>query len=492
MTAFTIGRVFTPLPWAVWLIEATGAFQAWREGATVLDPTCGDGVFLEAFVALARREGITVTPEAAARLHGVEIVAADREQARERMRARWGLDLAADAIRTADFVTADIPRRYGVVVGNPPWVNFGDLPAPLKAAWGPSFVGHGLVKDRSEVLLGMSRADVATLMVKKALDGVLADGGVAAFFLPLSMFFNAGANDRFRPFPASTHGYRVVRLWDFGRERVFAGVSTRFGAALFDRRPPQTWPVETHVRGDGGWTRAYSTAGDRRSGAWLRHEAPAAPAAAPAIAVGPAQKPRQGVNTCGANRLLVFERLPGGFRNGLGETVDLEEELVFPLMDAGSFGRPFAGPRRFVLLPHDPGTGRPLTAAVLGRHGRAAAYLSRHRDALMRRRGTLIGTHIARGTWWALLGAGAYAFAPWKVAWEALGGRRFAPAVLAGRFQGNQALHAFCPCAGEEEAETLAAALRRPEVETWLRSSTMAGTCNWAQPGRVAQILAFR
>jgi hypothetical protein len=36
---FQIGRVFTPLPWAMWLIDITGAFQAWREGATVLDPT---------------------------------------------------------------------------------------------------------------------------------------------------------------------------------------------------------------------------------------------------------------------------------------------------------------------------------------------------------------------------------------------------------------------------------------------------------------------
>ncbi len=64
---FNIGRVFTPLPRAIWLIEVTGAFLAWLEGATVLDPTCGEGAFLEAFVALARREGIRITREALAR-----------------------------------------------------------------------------------------------------------------------------------------------------------------------------------------------------------------------------------------------------------------------------------------------------------------------------------------------------------------------------------------------------------------------------------------
>ena len=488
---FEIGRVFTPLVWAMWLIETTGAFRAWRDGAAVLDPTCGDGVFLEAFVALARRDGLKVTSEAAGRLHGVEIVAADAAAARARIRTRWGVTLAAGAIRTADFVTAAMPSRYGVVVGNPPWVNFADLPPALKAAWAPAFVGHGLVTDRRQVLLGTSRADVAALVVKRALDSVLADGGVAAFFIPLSMFFNNGANDRFRPFPASSHRYRVVTLWDFGREAVFAGVATRFGAVLFDRERPQTWPVETRVRSDGGWTPCYSTASDRRSGAWLRHEARVS-TAPPAIPATPAQKPRQGVNTCGANDVLIFARDGDRFRNGLGETAALEEELVFPLMNTGSFGRPCRGPQRFVLVPHDTGTGRPLAWPALARHERAAAYLSRHRDTLMRRRGVLIGSHIAKGSWWALLGVGGYAFAPWKVAWEALGRRRFTPQVLEGRWQGNQALHAFCPCASRAEAEALAAALSRTEVEAWLRSSAMAGTCNWAQPGRIAQLLAFR
>jgi hypothetical protein len=505
---FEIGRVFTPLRWAIWLIEASGAFRAWRDGAAVLDPTCGDGVFLEAFVALARRDGLKVTPEAAGRLHGVEIVAADAGAARERIRTRWSVTLADDAIRTADFVTAATPGRYDIVVGNPPWLNFADLPAALKAAWAPAFVGHGLVTDRRDVLLGMSRADVAALVVKRALDDVLADGGVAAFFIPLSMFFNSGANDRFRPFPASAHRYRVVRLWDFGREAVFAGVATRFGAALFDRKGPQTWPVETRVRSGGGWTPWCSTASDRRSGAWLRHAAHMT-TAPPTITVSPTQKPRQGVNTCGANDVFIFEREGSRVRNGFGEEWELEEELLFPLMNAASFVRPLcagnppagapgrkrSGPairRRWILLPHDRGTGRPLGWPAIARYQGVAAYLSRHRDVLMRRKGTLINSHIGRGLWWALLGVGPYSFAPWKVAWEALGKRSFTPAVLEGHWQGNQALHAFCPCCSLQEADALAAALSRAEVESWLKSSAMAGTCNWAQPGRIGQLLGLR
>jgi hypothetical protein len=491
--SFQIGRVFTPLPWATWLIEVTGAFRAWLDGAAVLDPTCGDGVFLEAFVALAHREGISLTRDALTRLHGVEIVAADKARALERIRTRYGAKLAGRNIRTADFITATFPGRYDILVGNPPWINFTDLPAGLKATWGPEYIRHQLVTDKREVLLGGSRADVAALVLKKALDDVLADAGRAAFFIPLSIFFNSGANDRFRPFPSSGHAYRVVRLWDFGQEAVFDGVSTRYGAALFDRQGPQEWPVETHVRDNGLWTPAYSTASDRRSGTWHQHRTPdAGRDAPPAIGISPSQKPRQGVNTCGANDVFIFERDGDRLRNGLGEECELEEELLFPLMNGASFGRPRNARQRFILLPHDTRTGRPLARDAIAKCKRAAAYLASHRDTLMRRKGTLINSQIGRGFWWALLGVGPYAFAPWKVAWEALGKKSFTPAVLDGRWQGNQALHAFCPCSSRQEAEALAAALRRTEVETWLKSSAMAGTCNWAQPGRIAQVLTVR
>ena len=136
-----IGRVFTPLSWAVWLIEVSGAFRAWLDGATVLDPTCGQGAFLEAFVSLARREGINVTLDALARLHGIEIVEADKSPLLERISARYDAKLVANNIATADFITTKIQARYDVIVGNPPWINFTDLPDELKVKWAPAFIG---------------------------------------------------------------------------------------------------------------------------------------------------------------------------------------------------------------------------------------------------------------------------------------------------------------------------------------------------------------
>lgn len=80
------------------------------------------------------------------------------------------------------------------------------------------------------------------------------------------------------------------------------------------------------------------------------------------------------------------------------------------------------------------------------------------------------------------MGVGAYSFAPWKVAWDALVKKAFIPVLLDGTWQGNQALHAYCPCDTKEEAERLLEALSEKRIEQWLKSFPMDGTCNWAQP----------
>jgi hypothetical protein len=493
-----IGRIFTPLAWAIWLIEQSGAFEAWLQGACVLDPTCGHGSFLEAFLSLARQRGQRIRPADVPRLYGIEMVGADKAVFLARIWRNYGVHFPEENFTLSDFIVGPSRRRFDLLVGNPPWANFADLPAELKQRWSAHFIRHGLVKSRRDVLLGKSRADVASLVVKKAIDEALCDGGRAAFFVPMSMFFNSGANDRFRPYPGSDHSYRVLRLWDFGSERIFEGVATRYGAALFEKRSPQAWPVETFAYADHQWRRAFSTASDRQSGCWQRHGKPF-PAGwgdrSPRIEIHAAQKPRQGINTCGANEVFIFTRESDGrFRNGRGEIVELESELMHPLMHVELFkwNDSRLAESKWILVPHDTGDGRPLDAAALASFPRSRAWLAANRHKLTSRKGTMIRERIARGLWWSLLGVGPYSFSPWKVAWGALGKRRFRPVVLEGRWQGNQALHAFCPCASKADAMNLCASLRTEAVARWLESSAMAGTCNWAQPGRISQLLTFR
>lgn len=483
-----IGRVFTPVAWAKWLVEQTGAYRAWCEGATVCDPTFGGGAFIAAFCELAQRDGIALTSARVGALYGRELEPSDKPRLLRQVYEKYGVTLVADNFTVGDVLSPLFSQRFDVLVGNPPWCNFSALPSEFRERWAEMFLEHGLVRNRKDVLLGASRADIATLILKKTIDENLQPGGLASFFVPLSIFFNSGANDLFRPYPGSSHRYQVAKLWDFVDEKIF-DVSTRYGAVKIIRSAGQKWPVETFVRSKTGWLKTSSSSSDGAQGFWQRYEKRNARVLAnPKIVIAEGQKPRQGLNTCGANHVLIIVKDKDRFINGLGEIVDVEEELLYPLIDKANFAGEMVA-RRMVLVPHAPSSGRPLTAAQLSRYPRTVAYLNSKRGVLEQRKGTLLSAHIKRGTWWALLGVGPYSFAPWKVAWEALGKSAFKPRVFPGRWQGNQALHAYCPCESEIHAEHLKRALSAPSVEEFLRASAMGGTLNWAQPGRVSKLL---
>lgn len=124
-----------------------------------------------------------------------------------------------------------------------------------------------------------------------------------------------------------------------------------------------------------------------------------------------------------------------------------------------------------------------------------AAYFSTRKSQLLARKGTMLNTWMKRGQWWACLGVGEYNFAPFKVVWEAYGKANFRPRIfgsLDGRpWQANQAMHAFIPCWSLAEAEDLLRRLENSAIESYLKSLSVEGTCNWAQPGRIKRFLQF-
>ena len=67
-----IGEVFTPLEWAKWLINKWDIFDAWINGAHICDPTAGKGAFVLALLNIARRRGVSITPERLSRLTLIE------------------------------------------------------------------------------------------------------------------------------------------------------------------------------------------------------------------------------------------------------------------------------------------------------------------------------------------------------------------------------------------------------------------------------------
>ncbi|MDP1847638.1 MAG: N-6 DNA methylase [Solirubrobacteraceae bacterium] len=120
------GAFFTPLPIAEFLVD--WALAGAPEGSRVLDPTCGEGVFLLAAAENLRRRGVSAA-DMAGLLYGVDLHEASLRETRELLGAAGpGAEL-----RIADFFDQPTPAQpdaelpwMDAVVGNPPFVRYHD------------------------------------------------------------------------------------------------------------------------------------------------------------------------------------------------------------------------------------------------------------------------------------------------------------------------------------------------------------------------------
>jgi hypothetical protein len=488
MRASPIGAVFTPLRWAKWLVREFGLVPKWAQGATLCDPTAGEGAFIHALMDVAAEADISVDDRMLSRLFVIEREALFLERFHTSFELKYRCEFPRENSLCADVVLQNPSLKFDVLLGNPPWANFNDLPASYKESLKSAFLEFGLVEDPQSLLLGRARVDFSALVVSVVLNQNLTPHGEAVFFLPLSIFLNDGAHSGFRRYALKDTTFQLSELRDFRETNIFPEITTRFGVARFRRDAQTEFPIPYHVETQRGWSsRMAAPVGEPSAplsvfDSQTEYEELSRPTA---IEVRKDQKPRQGVNTCGANRVFIFDSVPDG----------LPGEFLFPLITTDCFRNGDAAPRRHILLPYDTDTGKPLTQATLRRHPALWSYLLAHKDELLARKGTMLNASLKRGLWWALLGVGDYCFAPFKIVWEAYGKDTFNPRIFSAHggqpWQANQAMHAFIPCATRDEAERLLDQLASSKIERYLRSMSMEGTCNWAQPGRIKRFLKF-
>lgn len=200
------------------------------------------------------------------------------------------------------------------------------------------------------------------------------------------------------------------------------------------------------------------------------------------VSIRPNQQPRQGVNSCGANDIFIFDTNEG----------PLPKQFLFPLLSKENW-KGDNTPSRWVLLPYDKTTGRPLSWSQIQEYPSLAEYLLSKKSFLSKRKGNMIRHSIEKGIWWAASGVGTYSFSPFKVAWQASGKSDFKPIVVGSHsglpWQGNQSMHAFIPCWSEADAMRIQSALDSPLVTDLLKQLSGEGKCSWAQPGKVKKLL---
>jgi len=377
--------------------------------ATVLEPTCGQGTFLSA--AAARFP--------AAELVGYEINADYTRAAR--------LALAGHRrkrLMTRDFFDVEWEGELAamkgplLVLGNPPWVTSAQLGA-LGSANAPRKDARARGLRGLDAVTGKSNFDVSEWMLVRLLEALAGRDATIALLCK-----SAVARRVIETVAARDLDVAPVGLWRVDAARHFdASVS----AVLFvaetralpsspsraSARPRQraVWPVHSDLeapRRSARTAKPESTLGvvdgvlvaDADRYARTRHLAGAC-----------IPEWRSGVkHDCARVMELGRASAASPWRNGLGEVVDVEAELVHPLLKSSDIANARTTPTRAMIV-----TQRTLgedTAALRRRAPRAWKYLTRHRALLEARKSSIYETQPP----FAMFGIGGYSFAPWKVA----------------------------------------------------------------------------
>ncbi len=488
-----IGDVFTPPEWGAFAVEKFGVFEQWVKGASVFDPTMGTGNLLEALIDTGLKKGYTLDQLPTDRLFGNELNQTYHRQALTNFLEKYGWDMS-DQFSNEDILDFSNSRKFDVVLGNPPWINFVDLPDHYKTIVKSAFFEYDLVRDSRNLLLGGSRIDFAALVIQKSMLDFLTKEGNAYFFLPLSLLLNDGANQEFRTYCIGETHFAPKAVYDFNQYPAFKDISTRYGLVHFKRDAKANFPIPYFHMESNQWneTTARPIFHPHDPLSIQDPKQPDPLATFTPVQISKNSIPRQGINTCGANAVFFFDEYQqtNDSMCVVNGSIQLPAEFVYPLLTSANFSSREIVAKKWVLLPYQQ-NGKPLTLKQLKAHSALYAYLLKHRQTLESRKGSLIGNWIQKERWWALLGVGPYNFSRHKVVWQAYGKKTFNPILVPERFQANQSLQAYMPFNSKKEANRVFRELRQPAVEAYLRSLRMEGTMNWAQPGKVKKLIRY-
>lgn len=139
------GGYYTPSDVANWL--CSWAIRSAKD--RVLEPSCGDGVFLEAAAKRFGELGVR-SPSIARQLTGIEIVATEADRARARLHGQLNQH-AARVVTTSDFFSwkqDSAQAAFDAVIGNPPFIRYQTFPEPHRSLAMDLMVEQGLAPNR--------------------------------------------------------------------------------------------------------------------------------------------------------------------------------------------------------------------------------------------------------------------------------------------------------------------------------------------------------
>lgn len=414
------------------------------------------------------------------------------------------------------------------VVGNPPWINWESLPQGYREQTTPLWHDYGLfVHSGMDAILGKGKKDLSTLMTYVAADRYLKAGGKLGFVITQSVWKTAGAGQGFRRFQIGARGarLRVLHVDDLSSLQIFEGASTRTSVFVLRKGEVTRYPVPytywqkiTRGRLDYDSTLEEVMTQTRRiqfhaapvdvadpTSAWLT----ARPKALEAVrkVLGQSEYQAHAGACTWANAIYWLETLterPDGpvvvrnFTEGAKReveeiTVDLEPDLLYPLLRGRDVQRWQAEPSLHILMMQDPETRRGIEEiTVQTRWPRTWAYLKRFEKPLRARSGftryftrkDARGKLVETGPFYSIFNVSDYTFASWKVVWPNMGDRLDAAVVSThkGKSVVPQHIVTLLSCESAEEAHYVAAMVNSTPFQFSAHAYSQSGGKSFATP----------
>ena len=411
-----------------------------------------------------------------------------RESRVESREERFHLSTLDSRLSTLDSqLSTPDSRPFDVVVGNPPWIAWDNLPAGYREATKPLWRQYGLFSlSGTEARHGGGKKDLSMLMTYVAADRYLKDSGRLAMVITQTVFQSKGAGDGFRRFRLGADGpwLRVLRVNDLVALRPFRGAANWTATILLEKGGPTAYPVP-YVRWlPGSCQERYEASPvdpQRNTSPWFLWPQGWKDPKGPLI--GPSDyRAHLGANSGGANGVYWVtlvdrvesreSRVESGELRGKLPTLDfalstlnsplstldsplstldldrvrvrnvpargkhslpsvehlVEAELLFPLLRWADVSRWRAVPRGYWLFVQDVHTRKGIEEERLRRHcPDAYAYLEQFRGVLSGR--AAYRRYQLRAAFYSMYDVGPYTLAPIKVVWRRMD-RRVNAAVV--------------------------------------------------------------
>ena len=352
------------------------------------------------------------------------------------------------------------------IVGNPPWVNWQNLPEGYRDGMKPLWQRYGLFSlSGSAGRLGGGKKDISTLFVYCAVDNYLRDRGRLGFVITQSVLKTKDAGDGFRRFQfereGQTYYINPLRVHDLSEIQVFEGATNRTAALICEKRTRSfDYPVaytawrgpsrlpqdlsleEAHRDTHRAQLAAIPVDPSKRTSPWLTAPEQALPGIRKVL--GRSQyRAYTGVYTGGLNGCfwirvletrtngeLLIENLHdvGRIKVPHVETV-IEPDLVYPLLRGRDVRRWSAEPSCSLILAQDPQTKKGIPESVMkDKYPKTYEFLRTFEgDPANPTRGTLRGRALYRSYYkptdpfYSMYNVGPYTVADWKVQWQHTG-----------------------------------------------------------------------